>query len=118
SRFKNEEFDRLFERMASMENSPERLEIVHRMNQILIDECAIILRFHKAYYTVFQPWSPETHKNRMLEVGLKYYVTDPVMREQKRKEWNSRPLWPSAALLGIVAIGAIYGVKINRKRNV
>lgn len=118
SRYKNEEFDRLFEKMASMENGPERLEIVHRLNDILIEDAAVILRFHKAYYVVVQPWAPRTHRNTMLEVGLKYFITDPVMRAQKQKEWNPRPMWPIAALGGVVVLGAIYGVQINRKRNV
>jgi oligopeptide transport system substrate-binding protein len=118
SRYKNEEFDRLYDQMVTMENSPERLKIVHRMNDILLDDCAMILRFHKAYYVVVQPWAPQIHHNRMLEVGLKYFVSDPVLRAEKQKEWNTRPAWPIAALGGVLAIGAIYAVQINRKRNV
>jgi ABC-type transport system substrate-binding protein len=118
SRYKNAEFDQLFEKMASMENSPERLQIVHRMNDILLDDAAIILRFHKAYYVVVQPWAPRTHHNTMLEGGVKYWPIDIEMRAQKQQEWNPRPKWPIAALGGVLAIGAIYGVQINRKRNV
>jgi oligopeptide transport system substrate-binding protein len=117
SRYKNAEFDELFEKMASMENSPERLKMVHRMNEILLEDAAIIMRFHKAYYVVVQPWAPRTHNNTMLEGGMKYWTADIEMRSQKRADWNPRPKWPIAALGSVLVLGAIYGVQINRKRN-
>jgi len=60
-RFKNEEFDRLFDKMATMDDGPARMEIVRRMNDILIEDCPIILNFNQAYYGLVQPWAPPTH---------------------------------------------------------
>lgn len=115
--FKNEEFDRLFEQMATMENSPERLEIVHRMNEIFAEECPVILNFNKAYFVLVQPWAPRTQNNQMLEGGIKYAVTDPVLRDVKQREWNRTPKWPVVVGLGIVVVGLGYAVRLNRKRN-
>ncbi len=117
SRFNHPEFDRLFEQMAQMENTPERLAICHRMNALLAEESPMIPLFNKAYFTVVQPWAPRTNSNEMLEGGYKYTVTEPVLREQKRREWNQKPLWPLAVgLLGVIAAGA-YGVRWNQRRN-
>lgn len=88
SRYKNPEFDRLFEQMATMENSPERMEIVHRMIDIMNEDCSVIFTNHKAYYSLIQPWAPRTHDNSMLEGGMKYSTLYPEVRTQKRKEWN------------------------------
>jgi ABC-type transport system substrate-binding protein len=118
SRFKNDEFDRLFEQMATMEDSPERLKIVHRMNDILIEECPILLNFHKAYYTVRPPWTVLTHRNSMLEPGLKYWTVDHAVRAKSRREWNGRPLWPLGLAAGLLVAGVAYGVAWNRKQNV
>ncbi len=118
SRFKNAEFDTLFEKMATMENTPERLAIVKRMNDIFIDEVPVILEFNKAGYIIEQPWAPATHFNVLLEGGAKYRPVDPVMRAQKQREWNPVPLWPIAVGLGVIVAGLGYGVAINRKRNV
>jgi hypothetical protein len=53
----------------------------------------------------------------MLEAGLKYAITDPALRDKKRREWNPQPMWPIAvALLGVIALAG-YGVRWNRRRN-
>jgi oligopeptide transport system substrate-binding protein len=118
SRYQNEEFDRLFEKMATMENTPEREEIVKRMNAILAEDCPVILEFHKAYYVLVPPFAPRTQSNPMLEGGLKYARVDHALREQKRREWNPVPKWPLLAL-GMVLIGALaYGVSFNRRNHV
>jgi oligopeptide transport system substrate-binding protein len=117
TRFANPEFDRLFEQMATMENTPERLEIVHRLNAIVAEECPVIFNFHRAFYTVVQPWTPRTVNNEMLEAGLKYAQVLPEIREQKREEWNRKPLWPVA--LGALGIAGLvgYGVRWSRRQN-
>jgi ABC-type transport system substrate-binding protein len=118
SRYKNSEFDALFDKMATMENSPERLEIVHRMSDILNEDCPEILNFHRALYALIQPWSPRTHANMMLEGGVKYGLLNYELREEKRREWNRKPAWPVAVAIAFVAAGLIYAARVNRRRNV
>ena len=117
TRYNNPEFDRLYEQMAAMENTPERLEIVRRMNEILAEDVPVIPTFNKEYYTVVQPWARRTHNNLMLEGGVKYLVLDPVMRDRLRKEWNPRPLWPAGIAAGLLVAGIVYAVRVNRRRN-
>ena len=101
-----------------MENTPERVEIVRRMNGILAEDCPVILEFHKAYYVLVPPFAPRTQSNPMLEGGLKYARVDYEMREQKRREWNSMPVWP-LGLVGLGLAGALaYGVSFNRRNHV
>jgi ABC-type transport system substrate-binding protein len=118
ARFANPEFDRLYEQMAQMDNGPERLELVHKMNTLFAEECPVMFNFNKAYYTVVQPWAPRTHNNQMWEVGIKYAIADPVVRAQKQQEWNPQPKWPlGVAVLGIAALAG-YGARWNRQQNV
>jgi ABC-type transport system substrate-binding protein len=88
SRYKNPDFDKLYEQMATMDPSPERLAIAYKMVDMLNDDCPIILTNHKAFYSLVQPWAPRTHNNMMLEGGIKYLWLDPALREKKRAEWN------------------------------
>ncbi|HEX8294730.1 MAG TPA: ABC transporter substrate-binding protein [Chthoniobacteraceae bacterium] len=118
TRYKNPEFDRLFEQMATMESGPERLEIVGKMTALVAEDCPQILNFHKAFYTAVQPWAPRTHNNLMLEGGVKYAVVDAELRARKRIEWNRKPLWPIALLVGLLLGGAAYAIRLNRRRNV
>lgn len=117
SRYRNPEFDRLFEQMATMENSPERLQIVRQLNDILNEDCPQILNFHKAYYTAVQPWAPRTNSNLMLEGGIKFAYVDPAVRVEKRRDWNRKPLWPLGLLGVLVVAGVTAAVQVNRRRN-
>lgn len=115
--YKNPEFDRIFEKMATMDNTPERLECVNQLRTILAEDCPQLFEFHKAFYGVSQPWAGHTKTNMMLEGGLKYARVDVAMRERLRKEWNQTPTWPIAlAVIGIIFAGG-YAVQLNRKRN-
>jgi oligopeptide transport system substrate-binding protein len=116
-RFENPEFNKMFEQMATMENGPERLAVVHKMNALVAEECPVIFNFHRAFYTVVQPWTPRPVNNEMLEVGLKYAQVDPELREQKRREWNRKSLWPIAVLLAGLAGLVVYGVRWSRRLN-
>lgn len=118
SRYSNPEFDRLFEKMSTMENSPERFEIVKQMSDLLLEDGAMIPFFNKAYYRLTPPFAPRTHHNLMLQGGLKYAVVDHALREQKRREWNPVARWP-LVVGALAAVGAvIYGARLNRRRNV
>ena len=116
-RYSRPEFDAAFDRMATMDDGPERLEVLKQMNQMLADDCPMILGFVKAFYTAVQPWARRTHHNMMLEGGMKYLVADPVMREEKRREWNEKPRWPLALLGALVLGGAGYAVRWNRRHD-
>ena len=103
--------------MATMENTPERVAIVRKMNEILAEDCPVILEFHKAYYSLVPPFAPRTQSNPMLEGGLKYARVDHALREEKRREWNPVPLWPVLAV-GVALAGALaYGVSFNRRNH-
>jgi ABC-type transport system substrate-binding protein len=106
SRYKNPEYDALFEKMATMESGPERDEITRRMNAILSEDVPAILLMHRSLFAISQPWAPRVQSNPMLEGGLKYAVLDSNLRDTLREEWNARPLWPVALLV----LGALVGV--------
>jgi len=77
--YRNPEYDRLFEKASTMLPSPERTELYHRMNQMVIDDCAAITGLSR---TRIYLW----HKNviavpdREIVGGffLKYVDVEPV----------------------------------------
>ena len=120
ARFSNPEFDRLFEQMATMDNGPERLALIHRMTAILVEQCPVIFTFHPVGFRLNQPWMPRIFENAMLATGggLKYSVIDPDLRAQKIREWNRAPAWPLGALGGVLALLLGYAIAWARKQNV
>lgn len=115
SRYKNPEFDRLFEKMAAMENSPAREQIVHQMIGILAEDVPMIMNMHRSQFGLTQPWAPQVQDNPMLEGGFKYAVLDAALRDAKRSEWNAKPLWPVGILSGLLVGGALFGLRSSRK---
>jgi ABC-type transport system substrate-binding protein len=117
-RYSRPEFDATYEKMAVMEDSPERLALINRMNEMIAEDCPVIFEFAKAFYVAVQPWARWTHNNGMMEGSFnKYHYVDPVPREKLRREWNRKPMWPVFALAGLLVAGVIYAVHWNRNRN-
>ncbi len=115
SRYKNPEFDRLFEKMATMENCAERDAIGLKMNAILAEDVPNILNMHRSTFGLTQPWAPRIQSNPMLEGGLKYAVLDHALRENLRAQWNKKPVWPIGVVLcGLVAVG-LFTFNLRRK---
>ena len=119
-RYRNPEYDRLFEEMSVTDNGPERLEMVKKLQKLLDEDCPSFVTFNKAFYTAAQPWSRPTHSNLMYEVegGHKYLVLDAPLRDRLRREWNRPAIWP-AVLLGALGIGAVVAFvrAVRRTKN-
>ncbi|QEL64669.1 oligopeptide-binding protein oppA precursor [Oryzomicrobium terrae] len=114
SNYINPEFDRLFERMKNMENTPERLAIIRRMNAILHDDAPWIYAFYPKSYTLSHAWLTN---RKPIEVGnntLKYQRVDAAVRERKRAEWNRPVLWP--VLVAILALGVLVVPALRQAR--
>ena len=85
---------------------------------MLAEDCPIILTFNEASYVLVQPWAPVTNTNLMLEGGFKYASIDPVLRAQKRREWNPVAKWPIPVVIAMILAGAYYAIRVNRRRYV
>jgi oligopeptide transport system substrate-binding protein len=120
ARYKNPEFDRVFEKMSVAENGPERMEMVRQLQGMLDKDCPVFFTFNKAFYGAVQPWSKRTHNNLMWEVegGMKYLYCDAEMRERLQKEWNRPAIWP-AFVIGAGLVGAVIAFvrAVRRTRN-
>jgi len=114
SRYKNGDFDRLFEKMATMENGPEREEIALKLNSILSEDAPAILLMHKSLFALTHEWAPRIQSNPMLEGGLKYGVLKDDLRRKNRADWNAKPLWPVGVLVALI-LAAAAGLRLNRK---
>ena len=105
SNYANPEFDRLFAEMKDMENTPQRLEIVRRMNRILQEDAPWIFGFHPKSYTLGHAWLKNRKPNDVANNILKYQRIDVAERAKRRHEWNAPVLWPVGAIgIGLVAV--------------
>ncbi|MFC1497575.1 ABC transporter substrate-binding protein [Verrucomicrobiota bacterium] len=56
SNYKNSEFDRIYEKIRVMSNSPERTELYKQMADIIIEDCPWIFMHHQVDYAPYHHW--------------------------------------------------------------
>ena len=103
------EFNQLFERMKNMPNSPERMAVVQRMVDIVREDAPWIWGLHPRQFVLHHSWYHNAAPNQMAHNGLKYKRIDPLIRLQKREEWNNpdfTPVWLVLAALVVFVIPA------------
>jgi ABC-type transport system substrate-binding protein len=56
SNYENPEFDRLYEKILSMQDTPERTALYAKMADIVVEDCVWALLQYPLEYRLFQPW--------------------------------------------------------------
>jgi len=119
SNYANPEFDRLFRQMKNMDNTPERLEIIRRMNGILQHDAPWLFGLHPKSYTLGHRWLKNRKPNDVGNNILKYQRIDAADRAAARRAWNSPVLWPlGIGLLILLAafVPAVLGYRRRERR--
>ena len=116
SNFTNIEFDRLFAEMKNMENTPQRLFIINRMNRILHEEAPWVYGFHPKSYALGHAWLKNRKPSDVGHNNLKYQRIDVALREARRRDWNRPVLWPLVAFALALAALLVPAVRAYRLR--
>jgi oligopeptide transport system substrate-binding protein len=116
SNYANAEFDRLFERMKSMANGPERQAIIDRMVEIARHDAPWVWSLFPKDFALHHAWTHNRKPHPIANNGLKYQRIDPALREKMRREWNQPVVWPVVALLAAIGLSLIPAVRTYRRR--
>jgi peptide/nickel transport system substrate-binding protein len=116
SNYANPQFDRLFERMREMENSPERQAVVSEMIGILQRDAPWVWGFYPKDFGLAHQWVYNRKPNKMANNTLKYQRINPALRERLRDAWNPPVLWPLALLVVVVVLLLLPAILLYRKR--
>jgi len=102
--YDNAEYDRLFEQMKNMDNTPQRQQIINQMLDILHRDSPWLWGYHPKKYVLQHGWLHNVKPNVMANNKLKYWRVDDAQREQLRRAWNRPVLWPLwlGALIALV----------------
>lgn len=104
--YNSAEFNRLFERMANMEDSPERAAIIAQMLDVARRDSPWIWGFHPKRFVLLHTWYHNAKLHLMANNTLKYRRIDPDLRAELRSEWN-RPVVGPLALGGVLLLLAL-----------
>ena len=114
--YQNATFDRLFEQMRNMENSPQRFQIIQQLQEQVRHDAPWLFGFHPKSFSLFHSWYKNHKPNLMANNQLKYMRIDTQERLQKRQQWNKPVFWP-LVLLGIGGLLLLIpAIRAYRKR--
>ena len=97
--YDNPEFNRLFEQMQTMSNTPQRQAIIHRMVRIAQKDAPWVWGFYPKSLTLYHHWYHNIVPNLMANNSLKYRRIDGQSRWQSVQQWNQPVLWPFMGLV-------------------
>ena len=105
--YDNAEYNRLFEQMKNMENSPERLEIIRKMNHLLQRDAPWVFTYHPVAFGLSHKWVKNSKPNSLGGGTLKYLRIDAGQRSESRLAWNKPVVWPLWVCVAFLVLGTI-----------
>ncbi|MCW9024899.1 MAG: ABC transporter substrate-binding protein [Gammaproteobacteria bacterium] len=114
--YHNPKFDQLFDKMKSMDNSPERQAIINEIMEMLRHDAPWIWGFHPKRFVLHHNWYRNAKPNLMAHNTLMYKRIDPVLREQMRSKWNKPVIWPVVLVFLLLVITIVPAVMVYRRK--
>lgn len=114
--YRNDAYDRLFEKMRNMDDGPARYRIIQQMQEILRHDAPWVFGLHPKDFALYHSWYKNIKPNLMANNRLKYTRIDAEERLQKRRKWNHAQLEPVFILLLLIIVMIIPAVFAYRRR--
>ena len=120
SNYQNAAFDRLFDEIKTMKNSPARSEKIEQMLEIVREDVPWVWGVHPKSLALSHAWFKNVQPNAMANNTLKYKRIDAKLRVEKQKEWNQPVLLPLVFLFLFILMGAyaLHKIYVNRQKAV
>ena len=116
SNYQNPKFDKLFNEIKTMKNSPLRKKKIEEMLDIVREDAPWIWGVHPKSLSLFHQWYKNVLPNAMANNTLKYKRVNAKLRAKKQKEWNQPVLLPLVFLALFVILMGFFLHRIYRKR--
>jgi ABC-type transport system substrate-binding protein len=118
--YNNPKYNKLFEEMKTMKNSPKRLEKIKEMVKIAQADAPWVWGMHPKSMALHHVWFSNVLPNAMSDDTLKYKQIDAELRNKKQEEWNQPVLLPLIVLIlfPILMAYPLYRAYQNRQRAV
>ena len=114
--YDNPEFNRLYEKMKDMENSPARQQIINRILKIVRRDAPWAWGVHPKQFALQHSWVGNAKPNLMAHNTLKYLRVDAVTRQQQRELWNQPVWWPVGLGFLLLVVSVVPAVLMYQKK--
>lgn len=92
--YQNDEYDRLYEKMRYLEDTPEKQAVIDRMTAIAREDSPWLWGYNPYSVGSYQPWMSNGKPTYMIREIIEYRRLDPAMRESLVRKWNPPHFWP------------------------
>jgi ABC-type transport system substrate-binding protein len=116
SAYENPEYDRLFQQMRAMDDTPERKAIIEKMRAIVVEDCPWIYLTHNESFALTQPWLTNYKPNPIALDTIKYWNIDGAKRAELQVAWNHPNYWPALGFAIFVVLGSLPAAAVIRRR--
>lgn len=91
--YNNPAFDKIYEQVKVMDDSPERTALYRKAERIIIEDAPSAFMYHRTWYTMYHDWvsnlKPDAYKSETAGFGLsKYYRIDPEKRNAYKAKYK------------------------------
>ena len=114
--YSSKAFDRLFEKMKNMDNSPERQAIIDEMIDVARKDSPWIWGLHPKNFSLYHQWYSNAKPNLMANNTLKYKRIEPDLRQQLREQWNKPIVWPIVSIFVLLIVGLVPAINSYRAK--
>lgn len=120
SNYQNPEFDKLFDEIKIMSNSPQRQEKIQKMLTLVREDAPWVWGFHPKSLALTHLWFKNVFPNAMANNTLKYKRIDAKLRVEKQKEWNQPVLLPLVLFVLLLVLSGyfLHKLYLNRQKAV
>jgi ABC-type transport system substrate-binding protein len=101
--YSNPSFDALFEKLESMDNTPQRQKLIDEAMDLVRHDAPSVWMFHPKAYILRHAWYHNVKPHNMSYNTMKYRRIDPALRATSQRQWNHPVMWPVYALIFLVA---------------
>ncbi|WP_051243302.1 ABC transporter substrate-binding protein [Azohydromonas australica] len=108
--YENPEYDRLYKRMQSLDDGPERQAVIDRMVDIVREDAPWAFGVFPYAAAAFQPWVHNGKPSLLVRDMAKYYRLDTSVRAERWAEWN-RPRWWPLLLLPLALLALAWRLR-------
>ena len=99
--YANPEFDRLFDQMKDMDNTPERARLIARMVEIMQEDAPMMWGWSVEFGGAYHQWVRNGKPSNIIRDPLPYLRIDAPLRVRMVEQWN-RPVWWPVALVPLL----------------
>ena len=114
--YQNPQYDKLFEQMRAMDDSPERQAIIVKMRDIATEDCAWIPVFHSVSLSLSWNWNENNKAHPIANDYNAYRTVNTQKRSAAQAAWNQPNFVPIVALAGLLALGTLPAIGVVRGR--